>query len=58
METGIYISSQAVSASHFALLLVIRKSNTIHAQSHFPQIAIKNNYLPKTFFQMSSLSVE
>ena len=42
--------SRLVSASHFALLLVIRKSNTIHAQSHFPQIAIKNKYLPKTFF--------
>ena len=47
-----------VSASRFALLLVIRKSNTIHhATAHSPKCLINTNTFQK-LFQMSSLSVE
>ena len=58
LETGIYISSQAVSASHFAILLVIRKSNTIHhATAHSPKCRITTNIF-QNLFLMPSLSVE
>ena len=58
LETGIYISSQAVSASHFAILLVIRKSNTIHhATAHSPKCRKKPNIF-QNLFLMPSLSVE
>ena len=50
LETGIYISSQAVSTSHFAILLVIRKSNTIHhATAHSPKCRITTNIFQNFF---------
>lgn len=59
LETGIYISSpRFVSASHFALLLVIRKSNIIQAQSCIHQNAVKKSNVFQNIFLMPSLSVE
>ena len=47
-----------VSASHFAILLVIRKSNIIHAQSSIAQNAVKKSNIFQNIFLMLSLSVE
>lgn len=39
-----------VSASHFDLLLVIRKSNAIQPHNHaFPKLPYKHKYFPKPF---------